>query len=214
MGQYYLPTNINKREYLDAHTFGDGLKLLEFGLSGMGLMSGLAILLADGNGRGGGDINEDPVSEIVGRWAGDRIVIAGDYADNGRFVKATDVEGFIHDKTKKPLTRRQINLYNVARKKYKDISFDVIFALMADSYVRKEWMKSVKENRSFNEKRDEVIKEFNKIHEQLAKNQNDIPLLVGPLKTSEAESILEKFLKAAKKEQQELKDCGECLNKE
>jgi hypothetical protein len=46
-------------------------------------MLGLAILLSDGNGRGGGDLDSD--NGIVGSWAGDQIVIAGDYADPGRF---------------------------------------------------------------------------------------------------------------------------------
>ena len=49
MGQYYKVCNIDKGEYLDAHSFGDGLKLLEFGASGGGTMLGLAILLAHGS---------------------------------------------------------------------------------------------------------------------------------------------------------------------
>lgn len=84
MGQYYYVVNVTKRQYLHPHKFGDGLKLMEFGASGGGAMLGLAILLSDGNGRGGGDLDSD--SEIVGSWAGDQIVIAGDYADPGRFT--------------------------------------------------------------------------------------------------------------------------------
>ena len=29
-GQYYLPVNLDKGEYLDPHKLGDGLKLMEF----------------------------------------------------------------------------------------------------------------------------------------------------------------------------------------
>ena len=36
--------------------FGDGLKLLEFASSSCATMTALAILLADGNNRGGGDL--------------------------------------------------------------------------------------------------------------------------------------------------------------
>ena len=55
MGQYYLTVNCDKEQYLNAHRFGQGLKLLEFGCDSDGVMTGLAILLSNGNGRGGGD---------------------------------------------------------------------------------------------------------------------------------------------------------------
>ena len=88
MGQYYKIVNIKKKQYITPHTFGDGSKLMEFSMSANGVLAGLAILLADGNGRGGGDLNSD--NPIVGSWAGDNIVIAGDYADEGKFVKEHD----------------------------------------------------------------------------------------------------------------------------
>ena len=91
MGQYYRIVNLDKNQYIKPHDFGDGAKLMEFGLSGEGVMAALAVLLADGNGRGGGDIRSD--SPLVGSWAGDRIVITGDYADAGRFVPADAGEG-------------------------------------------------------------------------------------------------------------------------
>lgn len=79
MGQYHYVVNLDKRQYLHPHCFGDGLKLMEFGCSRDGTMTALAVLLAEQNGRGGGDINsQDP---LVGSWAGDRIAIVGDYAE-------------------------------------------------------------------------------------------------------------------------------------
>src|ERR1700687_4252781 len=84
MGQYYCVVNLNKRQYLNPHKFGDGMKLLEFGSSGEGTMCGLAILLASGNNRGGGDLHSD--HPIIGSWAGDRIVIAGDYGGAHKHV--------------------------------------------------------------------------------------------------------------------------------
>jgi hypothetical protein len=86
MGQYHYICNLDKREYLDPHQFGDGLKLMEFGCSMGGTMTALAILLASANGRGGGDLRleeDNPLEEIVGSWAGDRIAIIGDYFDEG-----------------------------------------------------------------------------------------------------------------------------------
>ena len=81
MGQYHLTCNLDKREYLHPHKLGDGLKLMEFGCSAMGTMTALAVLLSEQNGRGGGDLHaDDALSRIyIGRWAGDRIAIIGDY---------------------------------------------------------------------------------------------------------------------------------------
>ena len=105
MGQYHYICNIDKKQYLNPHAFGDGLKLMEFGLSGSGTMSALAVLLAEqnrGGARGGGDLHpwiagngsygdereleatgqEDRLmDEVVGSWAGDRIAVFGDYSD-------------------------------------------------------------------------------------------------------------------------------------
>ena len=121
MGQYYLIVNIDKKQFIHPHKFGDGLKLLEFGANGDGTMTGLAILLADGNNRGGGDLRSD--NQVIGSWAGDRIVITGDYADKGQFVA---------DET--------TNLYAYAHEHFTDISEYVITA-MCDNEGLKETLK-------------------------------------------------------------------------
>lgn len=130
MGQYYMIVNLDKRQFISPWTFGDGAKLLEFGMSRDGLLCGLAILLADGNGRGGGDLHSD--HPIVGTWAGDRIVIAGDYADPGKFLptktRYTDEDGDAH-------TFGNTNLYRAARDTYTDISFRVMEAMLDDAYL-------------------------------------------------------------------------------
>jgi len=118
MGQYYLIVNIDKKEYIYPHKFGDGLKLLEFGVSACGTLTGLAILLTDGNGRGGGDLRSD--NPIIGSWAGDRIVIAGDYADEGKFTG---------DET--------TNLFGQVESHFKDVSDLVITAMCDDSFLKK-----------------------------------------------------------------------------
>lgn len=125
MGQYYYVANLDKKQYIHPHRFGDGLKLLEFGSSGQGTMTGLAILLASGNGRGGGDLRSE--HPIIGSWAGDRIVITGDYADAGLFL--TEAEVAAHEKGS--------NLYNVANesREWTDISHQVLEALVDDDYL-------------------------------------------------------------------------------
>ena len=122
MGQYYKIVNVKKKQYITPHTFGDGAKLMEFSMSANGVLAGLAILLADGNGRGGGDLNSE--NEIVGSWAGDNIVVAGDYADDGKFVKDADQ-----------------NLYHVAVSEGEDISVKVLDALCDDRYYFEEFRK-------------------------------------------------------------------------
>jgi hypothetical protein len=84
MGQYHYVINQDKREFLHPHKFNDGLKLLEFSSGGLTTMA-LASLLATSNGRGGGDLHAD--HPLIGSWAGDRIVIVGDY------YQANDVAG-------------------------------------------------------------------------------------------------------------------------
>lgn len=144
MGQYYLIVNPDKKQYLYSHTFGDGLKLLEFGCSAYGMLTGLTLLLADGNGRGGGDFRlhdelrgAEPVdTSLVGSWAGDRIVFAGDYADPGRF---TTVEGVLayrakHDKPEDLPSNP--NLYALAHDQFEDISPRVVMLMAQDSWLR------------------------------------------------------------------------------
>ena len=123
MGQYYKIVNIKKKQYITPHTFGDGSKLMEFSMSANGVLAGLAILLADGNGRGGGDLHSE--NDIVGSWAGDNIVVAGDYADAGKFVKEPDQ-----------------TLYELAGSEGEDISIKVLDALFDDSYYFSEFRKN------------------------------------------------------------------------
>jgi len=123
MGQYYKIVNIKKKQYIKPDTFGDGSKLMEFSMSASGVLAGLAILLVDGNGRGGGDLHSK--NDIIGSWAGDNIVVAGDYADAGKFVKEPE-----H------------TLYEVASSEGEDISVKVLEALFDDQYFFSEFRKN------------------------------------------------------------------------
>lgn len=79
MGQYHLVVNLTKREFLHPHKLGAGLKLWEQVGTHPGTAAGLLALLACSNGRGGGDLRPD--NAVIGRWAGDRIAVVGDYAE-------------------------------------------------------------------------------------------------------------------------------------
>ena len=71
MGQHHRLVNMDRREFLDCHALGDGLKLAEQVSSGPGgVASALLVLLAASNGRGGGDLPDDMATEkdrVVGR---------------------------------------------------------------------------------------------------------------------------------------------------
>lgn len=106
MGQYWKVVNLDRREYLDPHQLGAGLKLWEL-IANKGVTEALVILQAAYyERRGGGDGDRDgenwhgpdrtdmrqagpklsqKYNEIAartwGRWVNNRVVIVGDYAE-------------------------------------------------------------------------------------------------------------------------------------
>lgn len=108
MGQYWYVVNIDKKEYVHPHKLGTGLKLWEQLANHPGTGAALLVLCAAmPKARGGGDfdlsenwhdperkfpehgITPGPMPEeypevakrTIGRWAGDRIALIGDYAE-------------------------------------------------------------------------------------------------------------------------------------
>lgn len=83
MGQYHEVYNLDKKERIHPHRIDNGLKLYEQVGHIASTSTALFALLANSNGRGGGDF---PKHDLIGHWAGDRILVQGDYAehkDNG-----------------------------------------------------------------------------------------------------------------------------------
>jgi hypothetical protein len=108
MGQYWIPVNLDKKECISPHKLGSGLKLWEQLANYPGVGGALIVLTAAmPEPRGGGDFdmtsnwhgpertfpehNLSPgpmptdypsiARQVIGRWAGDRIAIVGDYAE-------------------------------------------------------------------------------------------------------------------------------------
>ncbi len=85
MGQYHSLVNFDKKEYVTPHSIGLGSKQWEhqgdreFPLFGS-LSDALYILVMTSPYRGGGDM---PLTQISGRWAGDRVMVLGDYTKDG-----------------------------------------------------------------------------------------------------------------------------------
>jgi len=85
MGQYWKVVNLDKREYVNPHKLGCGLKLWEQLANAPGTGVALIILCAAmPESRGGGDLElaDDVARRTIGRWAGDRVCLVGDYAED------------------------------------------------------------------------------------------------------------------------------------
>lgn len=82
MGQYHKIANLDKREFIDPHKLGTGLKAIEQVWSGM-TGKAMLVLMVCPTPRGGGDLFGH---EVIGRWHGDRVVVVGDYAEEGDFI--------------------------------------------------------------------------------------------------------------------------------
>jgi hypothetical protein len=135
MGQYYVVANLTKREFISPSSFMDGVKLMEFSLSGNGVLSGLSVLLASSNGQGGGDLNVDEGwDDIPGRWAGDRIVIAGDYDNN------PNSPGFkVYEMCGERTDMEQLLQAGGQLDNFVDISSRVLGALLSDDWFQQQF---------------------------------------------------------------------------
>jgi len=131
MGQYYLVVNLDKKQYMCNHDFGGGIKLCEHG--GM-ILDCLVGLLAESNGRGGGDIHSN--SPVIGSWAGDRIIFAGDYADpNPEFCKPVPV--WNEEKKSWENGLGEENIYDVCHtEKWENVALEIFVGMMEDPWFR------------------------------------------------------------------------------
>ena len=93
---------------IDAHGINNGLKLVEQVGHDHSTSTALFLLLANSNGRGGGDVNEH---YLIGSWSGDRVVIQGDYAEEsdqgyiseGERESYRDISAFVNDMLNKTM---------------------------------------------------------------------------------------------------------------
>jgi hypothetical protein len=84
MGQYFQAVNLDKREFVCPWCVGEVAKLWEWAANPHGAL--FTLLLRKSTEGGGGDFHgvtyEQNPQAIVGRWAGDRVVLCGDYDDS------------------------------------------------------------------------------------------------------------------------------------
>lgn len=93
MGQYHTLYNKTKKQYVHGHRIDNGLKLMEQVGFDKSTSTALFLLVANSNGRGGGDAQPNP---LIGSWAGDCIVVQGDYAGEGdaAFITVEEIDGY------------------------------------------------------------------------------------------------------------------------
>jgi len=122
MGQYHILVNLDKKEVVKPHGLSLGSKQYEqVGCEGS-LPDAMYVLAMTSPAEGGGDF---PMTEVSGRWVGDRVVVVGDYTKDGA------IPGFENSKT----------LSQIANETYEDITpklrdaFEKIYEI---SYVEKE----------------------------------------------------------------------------
>jgi hypothetical protein len=98
MGQYFKAVNIDKREVVCPWCIGGGAKLWEWSANTQGSIFTLLLRKSDEGGGGdfygyhkecdeGGPITCRP-EPMVGRWAGDRVALVGDYDPSNLYTEA------------------------------------------------------------------------------------------------------------------------------
>lgn len=97
MGQYHKLVNLDKKEYVDPHSIGLGSKQYEqTGCEGS-IADAMYLLVMTSPNRGGGDF---PLTDVSGKWAGDRVVVLGDYTEDEdlpMFTEASKIYGQLYD---------------------------------------------------------------------------------------------------------------------
>jgi hypothetical protein len=80
MGQYHILANLSNGEYVDPHSLGMGAKQYEHTLFAGDIAHAMYLLTMTSVARGGGDWPN--IEGVSGRWAGDRVVVLGDYTED------------------------------------------------------------------------------------------------------------------------------------
>ena len=80
MGQYHKLVNLDKKEMVHPYNLGLGAKQYEQTGDNGSLSDAIYLLVMTSPARGGGDW--ESFESLSGRWAGDRVVVLGDYTED------------------------------------------------------------------------------------------------------------------------------------
>lgn len=99
MGQYFKAVNVSKREVVCPWCIGGGAKLWEWAANSQGAI--FTLLLRRSDERGGGDTNDETFETnpdaLIGRWAGDQVLLVGDYDSSGLWERAKQYRNISHE---------------------------------------------------------------------------------------------------------------------
>jgi len=114
MGQYHKLFNLDKKQFVKGHDIDNGLKLMEQVGFEKCTASALWLLLAASNGRGGGDAKPH---KLVGSWAGDRIAIIGDYAEEND-IKGMDASAIYRGESGEDYTNISMDVLDMLNREF------------------------------------------------------------------------------------------------
>jgi hypothetical protein len=80
MGQYHKLVNLDRKEQVQPYNLGLGAKQYEQTGDNGSISDALYLLVMTSPARGGGDW--ESFDGLSGRWAGDRVVVLGDYTED------------------------------------------------------------------------------------------------------------------------------------
>jgi hypothetical protein len=80
MGQYHKLVNLDKKEIVHPYNLGLGAKQYEQTGDNGSISDAIYLLVMTSPARGGGDW--ESFDGLSGRWAGDRVVVLGDYTED------------------------------------------------------------------------------------------------------------------------------------
>jgi hypothetical protein len=80
MGQYHKLVNLDRKEQVQPYNLGLGAKQYEQTGDNGSISDALYLLVMTSPARGGGDW--ESFEGLSGRWAGDRVVVLGDYTED------------------------------------------------------------------------------------------------------------------------------------
>lgn len=134
MGQYYVVVNKTKKEYLNPHVFGDGVKAWEI-VANHSTVQALGILLIRSDEGGGGDLQEqrEDNPQIVGRWADDQLVIIGDY-------DSSDLYAEVHGDRRTEESDENGPIWEKYDSGYIDISYHVLDMMYKERIVERKFI--------------------------------------------------------------------------
>jgi hypothetical protein len=95
MGQYYKLVNQDKKEVVVSWDIGGTAKFFEWLYNNQARV--LVWLLRQSNEWGGGDVQQAEQYQTLGRWAGDRITLVGDYDQSKLYQEADGYHNISHE---------------------------------------------------------------------------------------------------------------------